>query len=371
MALSGTTNFNLNLDEIVEEALLQIGGEAILGDEPRQARRTIDLLLREWQTQGYSLWKTDLGTFTPQPLALANVNGDVTDSTSVVVDGNTGLIYKDMFVTAGETTATALVDGSQVGTTIAVDTVSGTITDNMVVSGTGISGTTGISPTVTSSSITSGSGTVNLSTTQTLADNVSLTFKSDVNGVVGTTPTVSTVTDQNNLVFSSNQTINDNIALTFRKNYEALTTQAIDVLIATSRDDETDIEMTRITMEEYEKLPTKYTTGKPIQYAIKHERTGPTMYYWPIPATGSNYTIRYWYFGYTEDNNSATVNADVPTFMLPALVAGLAYKMSLKRPGVPDARIALLKGVYDEIFTNAMLADRERAGFILRPAFRV
>ena len=57
--------------------------------------------------------------------------------------------------------------------------------------------------------------------------------------------------------------------------------------------------------------------------------------------------------------------------MLPALVSGLAYKMSLKRPGVPDARIALLKAAYDEIFTNAMLADRERAGFILRPAFRV
>ena len=95
------------------------------------------------------------------------------------------------------------------------------------------------------------------------------------------------------------------------------------------------------------------------------------MYYWPIPATNSNYTIRYWYFGYTDDNNSATVNPDVPSFMLPALVAGLSYKMALKRPGVPDGRIALLKGAYDEIFTNAMLADRERAGFILRPAFRV
>ena len=92
MAVSGTTNFNLSLDEIVEEALLQIGGEAILGDEPRQARRTIDLLLREWQTQGYSLWKTGLDTFTPQPVATATVNGNVTDSTSVVIDDNTGLI---------------------------------------------------------------------------------------------------------------------------------------------------------------------------------------------------------------------------------------------------------------------------------------
>ena len=371
MALSGTTNFNLNLDEIVEEALLQIGGEAILGDEPRQARRTIDLLLREWQTQGYSLWKTDLATFTPSPVATANVNGVVTNSTNVVVDGNAGVIYKNMFVTAGESVVTALVNGEQTGSAISVDNVSGTILTNMVVSGTGISGTSGVLPYITSSSITSGSGTVNLSSVQTLADNVQLTFTGDVNGVVGSTPTISTVTDQNNLVFSSNQTLNDDLALTFRKNYEVLSTKAIDVLIATSRDDETDIEMSRITMEEYEKLPTKYTTGKPIQYAIKHERTGPVMYYWPIPETGKDYTIRYWYFGYTEDNNSATINADVPTFMLPALVAGLAYKMSLKRPGVPDARIALLKAAYDEIFKNAMLADSERAGFILRPAFRV
>ena len=371
MSLSGTTNFNLNIDEIVEEALLQIGGEAILGDEPRQARRTIDLLLREWQTQGYSLWKTDLATFEPQPIATAIVNGDITNSPNLVIDGNTGIIAKDMVVTASKTIATASVNTTQTGTQINVDNVSGTITDNMVVTGTGIEGTTGISPTIISSSITDGAGLIHLSTTQTLADNVSLTFESNVTGTTGLTPTVSTVTSQNSLVLSSNQTLNDNLNLTFRKTYETLNTKAIDVLIATSRDDETDIEMTRLTMEEYEKLPTKYTTGKPIQYAIKHERTGPTMYYWPIPATGSSYSIRYWYFGYTEDNNSATINTDVPTFMLPALVAGLAYKMSLKRPGVPDARIAILKTAYNEIFTNAMLADRERVGFIVRPAFRI
>ena len=159
MALSGTTNFNLNLDEIVEEALLQIGGEAILGDEPRQARRTIDLLLREWQTQGYSLWKTDLDSFVPSPLATANVNGNVTNSANVVIDSNSGLIYKDMFITASETTASAVVNGTQTGTEITVDGVSGTIVNNMVVSGTGISGTTGIGPTVSSSNITSGAGT--------------------------------------------------------------------------------------------------------------------------------------------------------------------------------------------------------------------
>jgi len=370
MALSGTTTFNLSLDEIVEEALLQIGGEAVLGDEPRQARTTLDLLLREWQTRGYSLWKTDLESFSPVPVATAVVNGDVTSSTSVVVDGNSGTLVEKMIVSGAGDAATATVNGSQVGTAITVDGVSGTIADNMVVSGTGISGTTGLSPTVSSSSISGTSGTINISSTQTLADNVPLTFRNQITGLSGSTPTISTVTDQNTLVLSASQTINDDLTLTFRLPTKTLVSNAIDVLLATTRSDDSDIEMSRITMEEYEKIPAKNSTGRPIQYAIKHERTGLVMYLWPIPDL-STYTIRYWYFGYTDDNNSAVDQADVPTFMLPALVAGLAYKMSLKRPGVPDSRITLLKTAYDDIFANAMLADRERSNFILRPAFRI
>ena len=368
MAVSSTTNFNLSLDEIVEEALLQIGGEAILGDEPRQARRTIDLLLREWQTQGYSLWKTALETFEPYPQSTAVVNGNVTNSTSVAVDGNSGAIYADMVVTgAGATTATANSNGNQTGTTLNIDGASGTILANMVISGRGISGTSGVTPYVTG--VNSDQTEITVSAEQTIQDNVPLTFKTGITGTTGITPTVSSVTSQTDLVLSSAQTLMDNTTLTFRLNKKALVTNAIDVLIATVRTDENDIEMSRLTMEEYEKIPAKYTTGKPIQYAIEHERTGPVMYYWPIP--DQTYYIRYWYFGYTTDNNNPTYESDVPTFMLPALVSGLAYKMALKRPGVPDARIAILKAEYDKVFANAMLADRERAGFILRPAFRV
>jgi len=62
MATSGTVNFNLDIADIIEEAISQIGGEVTLGDDPREARRSLDLLLREWQNRGYSLWKTDLNT---------------------------------------------------------------------------------------------------------------------------------------------------------------------------------------------------------------------------------------------------------------------------------------------------------------------
>ena len=56
--------------------------------------------------------------------------------------------------------------------------------------------------------------------------------------------------------------------------------------------------------------------------------------------------------------------------MLPALTAGLAYKMAIKRPGVPDARIQMLKTLYDEICTTAFEADRERSSLFMRPSFR-
>ena len=64
MAISGTTSFNLAIDDIINEAFAQIGGEAILGEDVIEARRSLDLLLREWQNKGFSLWKTALGTFT-------------------------------------------------------------------------------------------------------------------------------------------------------------------------------------------------------------------------------------------------------------------------------------------------------------------
>ena len=33
-----------------------IGGEATLGNEPKSARRSINLLLQDWQNRGIQLW---------------------------------------------------------------------------------------------------------------------------------------------------------------------------------------------------------------------------------------------------------------------------------------------------------------------------
>ena len=58
MAQSGTYNFNLDIDEVIQEAMEMIGGEETLGHEPKSARRSINLMLNDWQNRGVLLWST-------------------------------------------------------------------------------------------------------------------------------------------------------------------------------------------------------------------------------------------------------------------------------------------------------------------------
>ena len=56
MATSGTYNFNLDIDEVIQEATEMIGGEETLGHTPASARRSINLMLEDWQNRGICLW---------------------------------------------------------------------------------------------------------------------------------------------------------------------------------------------------------------------------------------------------------------------------------------------------------------------------
>ena len=58
MPVSGTYNYNLDIDEVIQEAMEMIGGEDTLGHEPASARRSINLMLRDWQNRGILLWTT-------------------------------------------------------------------------------------------------------------------------------------------------------------------------------------------------------------------------------------------------------------------------------------------------------------------------
>ena len=62
MATSGTFAFNLDLSDSVEEAFERAGLELRSGYDYRTARRSIDLLMLEWQNRGLNLWTVKEGT---------------------------------------------------------------------------------------------------------------------------------------------------------------------------------------------------------------------------------------------------------------------------------------------------------------------
>jgi len=219
MAVSGTYNFNLDIDEVIQEATEMIGGEDTLGHEPASARRSINLMLKDWQNRGILLW----------------------------------------------TTSITLV-------TVSVSTTAYDLSSNVI--------------------------------------------------------------------------------------------NTLQVVI--SRDN-TDIKLTRITPEEYLIIPAKTQTGRPSQYSIRRGRDNPVMSLWPIPENSTDVLKIETVTELQDVNKSAIQNADLPKRFLPPLTCGLSYYMAMKRPGVADTRITMLKTNYEEILARAMEEDRERASIYLLP----
>ena len=222
MAVSGTYSFNLDIDEVIQEAMEMIGGENILGHEPASARRSINLMLKDWQNRGVLLWTT-------------------------------------------ETTA------------------------------------------------------VTVSTSVTSYD---------------------------------------------------LSSSTIDALEVVLRRDNTDIQLERISPEEFLLIPRKTQTGRSSQYSIRRGRDNPVLSVWPIPENTTDVLYIERISELQDVNKSATQNADIPKRFLPCLTAGLSYQMSMKRPGVEPARIQMLKANYEELFMRALLEDREKAVMKVIPRLR-
>ena len=225
MATSGTYSFSMDIDEVIKEATEMIGCEITLGEEPRSARRSINLLLQDWQNRGIQLW------------------------------------------TIGTTAVT-----------------------------------------------------------------------------VTTSTTAYTLADQN-----------------------------IDILEAVinvqSGDGSTDLQLNRISMEEYLKIPRKTQTGRSSQYAVRRDRDNIVISLWPLPDNSTN-ILKLETVKYIEDVSRSNQTADISRRFLPCLTAGTAYFMSMKRPGVDPSRINMIKQEYEERLSRAQEEDRERASMLIRPRLR-
>ena len=90
---SGTTAFNLDLGDIVEEAFERCGSEMRTAYDMRTARRSLNLLFADWANRGVNLWTLDSGTVAlVASTATYTLPADTVDLLDSVIRVNSGVV---------------------------------------------------------------------------------------------------------------------------------------------------------------------------------------------------------------------------------------------------------------------------------------
>ena len=86
MAVSGSTDFELDVAEYIEEAFERCGLEARTGYDLKTAKRSLNLLFADWANRGLNQWTINQRTFTvTSGDGETNLDTDVIDILSLVV----------------------------------------------------------------------------------------------------------------------------------------------------------------------------------------------------------------------------------------------------------------------------------------------
>lgn len=121
----------------------------------------------------------------------------------------------------------------------------------------------------------------------------------------------------------------------------------------------TDLLISRVGVGVYAAIPNKSTQGRPNQIYVERLPDAPVIKVWPVPSDDT-YTLLYWRLRRMDTLNNSNATADIPFRFLPALIAGLAYYLSMKVEGGMQ-RMQVLKAAYDEQWQLASEEDRDRA----------
>lgn len=99
MAVSGTTTFDLDLNNIVEEAFERCGSELRTGYDLRTARRSLNLLTAEWSNRGVNLWTiAEANVSLTEGTITYNLPTDTIDLLEQVIRTGTGTNQQDLTI---------------------------------------------------------------------------------------------------------------------------------------------------------------------------------------------------------------------------------------------------------------------------------
>jgi len=309
MTTSGLTTFNLDLNNLVEEAFERCGAQLRSGYDLRTARRSLNLLSIEWANRGINLWTVEQGQInlvTGQ--ALYAIPNNTIDLLDMVVRKNNGSASNQVDINISrisESTYSTIPNKLTTGRPIQVWINRQTAMTNAVA-------------------------------TTTLANNT---------GTVSATATSINVASSANLPSAG---------------FILIGTEVI------SYPNIVDNTLTNCARGQNGTTAATHTNGDSVTI-----QNLPCINVWPTPdAGGAPYTFIYWRMRRIQDAGSGTTEQDIPFRLLPCMVAGLAFYMAQKLPE-GQARIGFLKQEYEEQWLLASTEDRDKAAsrFVPRTLF--
>ena len=306
---TGVTDFNLDLNNLVEEAFERCGKELRTGYDLRTARRSLNLLTIEWANKGLNLWTIEPGQLIlNQNQIMYALPNDTIDLLDMVTRTGTGQNQQDININRiSESTYITIPNKNATGRPIQVW-------------------------------INRQSGQEN--PTDILLDQVlDATPSTAANPqTIALTSTVGLA--QFGFIKIGAETIQ----------YGGISGNDITGCIRAVNN--TPLQVHGITEKVY-------------------VQNLPTVNVWPAPDQSNFYQFVYYRLRRIQDAGNGLTVQDIPFRFIPAMVAGLASHLSMKLPDVDPNRVQILKALYDETFQNSADEDREKASirFVPREMF--
>jgi hypothetical protein len=308
---TGQTSFNLDLNNLVEDAFERCGQELRTGYELRTARRSLNLLTIEWANRGINLWTVEPGQINlNQGQIMYALPVDTIDLLDMVTRTGTGSNQQDININRiSESTYITIPNKNATGRPIQV----------WINRQSGQENPTDL---YTDGAVTATATTINLTSIVGLAQFGFIRLDNETIQYGGLTTTTSGATTYYQLT-GCIRGVNNTTAATHTT-------------------------ATRVFVQNL-----------------------PTVNVWPAPDQSNFYQFVYYRLRRIQDAGTGLSVEDIPFRFIPCMVAGLAAYLSMKLPNVSPDRIAMLRADYEAAFQLAADEDREKASvrFVPREMF--